>query len=79
MSTESQPKKIGGEYGKVRANIDIEKLNAYLAKNVAAIKGPVDVKQFKVRMFIASFYLWTEQFRSLGRWDLNRYADVFVY
>lgn len=49
MPSESPAKKIGGEYGKVRANIDVEKLNAYLAKNVKAIKGPVDVQQFKVR------------------------------
>jgi len=44
----SPPQKIGGEYGEVRANIDVEKLNAYLAKHTPGIKGPVDVKQFKV-------------------------------
>jgi hypothetical protein len=49
MPNASQPKKIGGEYGKVRANIDIDKLNTYLAKNVTAVNTPVDVKQFKVR------------------------------
>ena len=49
MPNEAQPKKIGGEYGEVRASIDINKLNAYLAKNVPAIDPPVDVKQFKVR------------------------------
>ena len=52
--TETQPKKIGGEYGKVRANIDIEKLNEYLKKKVEAIKDPVDVKQFKVCVFIGN-------------------------
>ena len=41
--------KIGGEYGEVRANIDADKLNAYLAANVPAVKAPVDIKQFKVR------------------------------
>jgi hypothetical protein len=41
--------RIGGEFGQVRANIDLEALNAYLAKNVAVINAPVDVKQFKVR------------------------------
>jgi len=44
----SSPQKIGGEYGEVRANIDVERLNAYLAKHTPGIKGPVDVKQFKV-------------------------------
>ncbi|KAF8161334.1 kinase-like domain-containing protein [Crassisporium funariophilum] len=43
----SEPPKIGGEYGEVRASIDIEKLNAYLAKYTPGIKTPVDVKQFK--------------------------------
>ena len=42
-------KKIGGEYGEVRANIDSGKLNAYLAAHVPAIATPVDIKQFKVR------------------------------
>lgn len=42
------PKKIGGEYGDVRANIDEAKLNAYLLKNISIMKGPIDVKQFKV-------------------------------
>ena len=41
--------KIGGEYGPVRANIDLERLESYLKANVKAIKTPVDVKQFKVR------------------------------
>jgi hypothetical protein len=45
----SDPKKIGGEYGKVRANIDTDKLNAYLAKNDEGISTPVDIKQFTVR------------------------------
>lgn len=46
--TNEQPKKIGGEFGEVRANIDIESLNVYLAKHVEAVKAPVAVKQFKV-------------------------------
>ncbi|KAG6840751.1 hypothetical protein C0991_004601 [Blastosporella zonata] len=41
------PKKIGGEYGQVRANIDVAKLNAYLAQHASVVKAPVDVKQFK--------------------------------
>lgn len=39
----------GGEYGDVRARIDNDKLNAYLANNVPALTAPVTVKQFKVR------------------------------
>ena len=49
-STTQKPKKIGGEYGEIRANIDIDKLNAYIHEHVGAVKGPVDVKQFKVRL-----------------------------
>jgi hypothetical protein len=48
------PKPIGGEYGTVRASIDIDKLNAYLVENTPAIKIPVDVKQFKVRTLLLS-------------------------
>jgi hypothetical protein len=43
-----EPRKIGGEYGDVRANIDVENLVAYLVKNVSSLKAPIDVKQFKV-------------------------------
>lgn len=43
------PKQTGGGYGNIRATIDVDKLNAYLAKNASAIKAPVDVKQFTVR------------------------------
>lgn len=43
-----QPKKIGGEYGEVRANIDIVKLNTYLEQSAKAVRAPVSVKQFKV-------------------------------
>lgn len=40
--------KIGGDYGEVRANIDVAALNAYLARSAPRVKTPVDVKQFKV-------------------------------
>ena len=40
----------GGEYGDVRARIDHDKLNAYLANNVFALTVPVTIKQFKVRL-----------------------------
>ena len=42
-------KKIGGEYGEVRANIDGDKLNAYLKAHVPVVATPVAIKQFKVR------------------------------
>jgi len=40
--------KIGGEFGDVRAAIDVEKLNAYLGAHVPEVTAPVTVKQFKV-------------------------------
>ncbi len=45
----SQGKKIGGEYGEVRATIDVDRLNGFFARHVPAIKVPIDVQQFKVR------------------------------
>lgn len=51
-----EPKKIGGDYGEIRANIDISGLNAYLAQHAPSIKTPVDVKQFKVRLFTWAQY-----------------------
>ncbi len=48
-SSNESSKKIGGEYGEVRANIDADNLNAYLAAHVAAVTTPVSIKQFKVR------------------------------
>ncbi|EGN92738.1 hypothetical protein SERLA73DRAFT_98766 [Serpula lacrymans var. lacrymans S7.3] len=52
-----KPKKIGGEYGAVRANIDIDKLNAYLAEHVPAVTAPVDVKQFKFGQSNPTYFL----------------------
>ena len=46
---DAAPKKIGGEYGEIRATIDIASLNAYLLTVIPAIQAPVSVKQFKVR------------------------------
>ncbi|KAF9486034.1 kinase-like protein [Pholiota conissans] len=51
------PKKVGGEIGEVRANIDISSLNAYLAKHTPAIKTPVDVKQFKFGQSNPTYFL----------------------
>ncbi|KAG6850875.1 hypothetical protein H0H93_007493 [Arthromyces matolae] len=51
------PKKIGGEYGQVRANIDIDSLNSYLATHATTIKSPVDVKQFKFGQSNPTYFL----------------------
>ncbi|KEP51381.1 kinase subdomain protein PKL/CAK/ACAD protein [Rhizoctonia solani 123E] len=40
--------KIGGEYGEIRANIDVQSLNKYLGQHAKEIKVPLAVKQFKV-------------------------------
>lgn len=45
---DSRWQKIGGEYGEVRASVDIGNLNAYLSKYMPSIKAPIDIKQFKV-------------------------------
>ncbi|EPQ27688.1 uncharacterized protein PFL1_04826 [Pseudozyma flocculosa PF-1] len=41
-----ESKQIGQQYGQVRHAIDVDALNAYIKKDVPAIAGPVDVKQF---------------------------------
>ena len=41
-------RRIGGEYGEVRAIIDLGKLNQYLSARVPALSSPVTMKQFKV-------------------------------
>lgn len=46
-------KKIGGEFGEVRATIDVAKLNDFLSKHGNGIVTPLlDVKQFKVSMSV---------------------------
>ncbi len=52
----SSQKKFGGEYGEVRASIDIDNLNTYLAHNTPGIETPIKVKQFKVRTYLLQFY-----------------------
>lgn len=48
IMTKPTTEKIGGEFGDVRASIDLEKLNAYLEAHVPEVTAPVTVKQFKV-------------------------------
>ncbi|PPQ63019.1 hypothetical protein CVT24_005965 [Panaeolus cyanescens] len=50
-------KKIGGEYGEIRASIDIPKLNEYLSKNTPSIKTPVTGKQFKFGQSNPTYFL----------------------
>ena len=68
------PKKIGGEYGEIRAGIDIANLNAYLASHVKAVHGPIEVKQFKV-MHISSSTLYPTHSRvvwaGMSRWHFK--------
>ncbi|KAF8963662.1 kinase-like domain-containing protein [Flammula alnicola] len=54
--SEARPK-IGGEYGEIRANIDVDALNTYLAKFTPNIKTPVDVKQFKFGQSNPTYFL----------------------
>jgi hypothetical protein len=37
----------GGEYGDIRANINIEKLTEYLEQHLTVVRAPILVKQFK--------------------------------
>lgn len=48
MSKPATERKIGGEYGDMRAAIDLQKLNAYLQARVPEVTAPVTVKQFEV-------------------------------
>lgn len=50
--SEGALKKIGGQFGKVRAHIDVERLNVYLARVAPIIVTPVSVKQFEVCCFL---------------------------
>jgi len=45
--SERAPKKVGGQFGEVRAPVDVEGLNVYLARATPTIATPVSVKQFE--------------------------------
>ncbi|KAG2132292.1 kinase-like domain-containing protein [Suillus bovinus] len=55
--TGSAPKSVGGEYGTMRANVDIQKLNAYLNSHVPVIVAPVQVQQFKFGQSNPTYFL----------------------
>jgi hypothetical protein len=44
----SAEKKIGQEFGAIRAPLPLDKLVPFLEKNVRDYKGPLDIQQFKV-------------------------------
>ncbi|KIK22711.1 hypothetical protein PISMIDRAFT_679912 [Pisolithus microcarpus 441] len=50
-------KRIGGEYGTIRAAFDVDKLNAYLKTHVPAVTPPVAVKQFKFGQSNPTYFL----------------------
>ena len=58
MSDSTSKNQTGGDYGNIRASINVDNLNVYLAKSTPSIKTPVDVKQFKVR----AVWEWQESF-----------------
>lgn len=68
---EMSQRKIGGQYGEIRAAIDVAKLNQYLVKHVPVIKTPVEVKQFKVcaNVYVNASSLELNLFCSLARCD----------
>ncbi|KAJ1305957.1 hypothetical protein OPQ81_010673 [Rhizoctonia solani] len=49
--------KIGGEYGEVRASIDVHSLNKYLGLYSKEIRAPVEVKQFKYGQSNPTYFL----------------------
>ncbi|KAG7091168.1 hypothetical protein E1B28_010220 [Marasmius oreades] len=50
-------KKVGGEYGDIRANIDIPNLLKYLKKHLPEMKMPLEVKQFKFGQSNPTYFL----------------------
>ncbi|KAG2366201.1 kinase-like domain-containing protein [Suillus spraguei] len=53
----SAPKSIGGEYGAMRANVDIQKLNTYLKLHVPVVAAPIQVQQFKFGQSNPTYFL----------------------
>lgn len=50
--SDKEEKKIGQEFGAVRAPLPLDKLVPFLEKNVRDYKGPLEVQQFKVRPYL---------------------------
>ncbi|KAI9568866.1 kinase-like domain-containing protein [Boletus coccyginus] len=50
-------KQIGGEYGEIRANIDVNRLNEYLVAHVPAVSSPISVQQFTFGQSNPTYFL----------------------
>lgn len=55
--SDNASRRIGGEYGAVRAAFDVEKLNTYLKTHVPPVTPPVIVKQFKFGQSNPTYFL----------------------
>ena len=53
MQEQGKSKKVGQEYGEVRSSLPLEKLEPYLEKHIKGFKGPIEVKQFRVRLSLS--------------------------
>ncbi|KAF8608112.1 kinase-like protein [Ceratobasidium sp. AG-I] len=49
--------KIGGEYGEIRSEINVQALNDYLGRHAKEVKVPVEVKQFKYGQSNPTYFL----------------------
>ncbi|KAH7883286.1 kinase-like domain-containing protein [Phlebopus sp. FC_14] len=50
-------RRIGGEYGAIRADINVDNLNTYLHAHVPAVSAPVQVQQFKFGQSNPTYFL----------------------
>ncbi|KAG2153193.1 kinase-like domain-containing protein [Suillus clintonianus] len=57
------PKSIGGEYGAIRANVDIQELNTYLKSHVPSVAAPVQVQQFKFGQSNPTYFLTDSRYK----------------
>ncbi|KIK95761.1 hypothetical protein PAXRUDRAFT_826682 [Paxillus rubicundulus Ve08.2h10] len=56
MSSKSS-KRIGGEYGVVRAHLDVYKLNTYIKAHVPVVSAPAEVQQFQFGQSNPTYFL----------------------
>jgi hypothetical protein len=61
-------KRVGGEYGAVRANLDVHKLNTYIKAHVPVVSAPVQVQQFKVCIYLSHVSPSSDLLGSLDRY-----------
>jgi hypothetical protein len=60
--------KVGGEYGDIRANIDVKQLDIYLQEHLEGYKSPLTVKQFKARFRASTTCIVADMSCSLDRY-----------